>query len=225
MFKIPAKKVRNIERYILQLSNEQCVTYSKTGWLDNFNHASCRSHWKVIHMWRPHTYDRFASHYNAQLSRFNSRFASPGKEAVNAFSQDWNEDNDWICPPPGIILKAIRYMSILMPQELSLCFTGHFVYSGLFFTERFQRFLNICHKCLLTAQDWWLNNSRSYSKSNTEEICLLGISQIRQMLWDLEKLRSIFVVLAKFSRIYDIICLKFNMVVDYLSTAVSLCSS
>ena len=52
----------------------------------------------------------FASHYNAQLCSFNYRFASPGTEAVDTFSPDWTEDNDWICPPPGIILKAIRYM-------------------------------------------------------------------------------------------------------------------
>ena len=34
-----------------------------------------------------------------------------GAEAVEAFLQDWSKDNDWICPPPGIILKAIRYMN------------------------------------------------------------------------------------------------------------------
>jgi len=32
--------------------------------------------------WGPHLVDRFASHNNAQLSRFNSRFLSPGGCAV-----------------------------------------------------------------------------------------------------------------------------------------------
>ena len=38
--------------------------------------------------WGPHTIDRFASHYNAQLPRFNSRFWNPGTEAVDAFTCD-----------------------------------------------------------------------------------------------------------------------------------------
>ena len=50
----------------------------------------------------------FASH--AQLSSFYYRFVSPGTEAVDAFSPDCSEDKDSICPPPGIIFKAIRYM-------------------------------------------------------------------------------------------------------------------
>eukprot|EP00731_Ephydatia_muelleri_P033190 Em0026g10a len=40
-------------------------------------------------LWGPHTIDRFADHYNAQLVRFNSRFACPGAEAVDAFTIHW----------------------------------------------------------------------------------------------------------------------------------------
>ena len=39
--------------------------------------------------WGPHTVDRFASHCNAQVRKFNSRFLSPGCDAVDALSQDW----------------------------------------------------------------------------------------------------------------------------------------
>ena len=53
--------------------------------------------------------DQFASNYNAQLSKFNSRFAFPGAEAVDAFYQDRSKDNDWICPCPGIILRVIKH--------------------------------------------------------------------------------------------------------------------
>ena len=31
-------------------------------------------------LWGPHTVDRFATHYNAQLERFNSQYACPGSE-------------------------------------------------------------------------------------------------------------------------------------------------
>ena len=36
--------------------------------------------------WGPHTFDRFASYYNAQLPRFNSKFAAPGSAGVDALA-------------------------------------------------------------------------------------------------------------------------------------------
>ena len=36
----------------------------------------------------PHIVDRFATYYNAQLPRFNSKFASPGCSGVDALAQD-----------------------------------------------------------------------------------------------------------------------------------------
>ena len=37
--------------------------------------------------WGPH--NRFASFYNAQILKYNATFENPGKEAVDAFIQDW----------------------------------------------------------------------------------------------------------------------------------------
>ena len=37
-------------------------------------------------------------HLNAQLPRFNSRFAMPGSEAVDTFTVDWRGDNNWWSP-------------------------------------------------------------------------------------------------------------------------------
>ena len=59
--------------------------------------------------WGPHSVDRFASHYNAQLSRFNSRFLSPGCSAVDGLSQDWHDENNWLCPPVSAIVDVIRH--------------------------------------------------------------------------------------------------------------------
>ena len=39
--------------------------------------------------WGPHSVDSFACSYNTKLARFNSRFYSPGTEAVDAYTQDW----------------------------------------------------------------------------------------------------------------------------------------
>ena len=53
--------------------------------------------------------DRFASHYNAQLPRFNSRFWNPGTEAIDAFTADWHDDNNWLCPPVYLIPRSLRH--------------------------------------------------------------------------------------------------------------------
>ena len=59
--------------------------------------------------WGPHSVDRFPSHYNAQVSRFNSKFMSPGCCAVDALSQDWQGESNWLCPPVSMIVDVIRH--------------------------------------------------------------------------------------------------------------------
>ena len=60
--------------------------------------------------WGPHTVDRFASFYNAQLGRFNSRFWQPNTEAVDAFTQDWSVDNNWLCPPVALVVRTVKHL-------------------------------------------------------------------------------------------------------------------
>ena len=60
--------------------------------------------------WGPHAIDRFACHYNAQTPRYNSKFASPGCSGVDALAQDWSRDNNWICPPVGLIIHSVRLL-------------------------------------------------------------------------------------------------------------------
>ena len=60
--------------------------------------------------WGPHTFDRFATYYNAQLPRFNSKFASPGCSGVDALAQDWSSENNWICPPVSLIVDSVRHL-------------------------------------------------------------------------------------------------------------------
>ena len=61
--------------------------------------------------WGPHTIDRFASYYNAQLQRFNSKFASPSCSGVDALVQDWSRENNWVCPPVGLVVNAVRVLT------------------------------------------------------------------------------------------------------------------
>ncbi len=54
--------------------------------------------------------DRFANEQNAKLRRFNSRFACPGVEAVDAFSQDWAGVRNLLVPPPRLIAQVIQHL-------------------------------------------------------------------------------------------------------------------
>lgn len=58
--------------------------------------------------WGPHSIDHFASHYNAQVPRLNSKFTSLGCSAVYAFSQDWRGKNIWLCSPVSLVVDVIR---------------------------------------------------------------------------------------------------------------------
>lgn len=59
--------------------------------------------------WGPHTVDRFADMFNSQVERFNSRYWSPGTEAVDTFTCDWGGENNWWCPPLHLIPRLIRH--------------------------------------------------------------------------------------------------------------------
>ena len=56
--------------------------------------------------------DRFATCNNAQLPRFNSRYWSPGTEAVNTFTVNWAGENNWLCPPIALVPRAIRHAQV-----------------------------------------------------------------------------------------------------------------
>ena len=61
-------------------------------------------------LWGPHSVDRVACSYNTKLPRFNSRFLQPGTEAVDAFSQDWSSENNWLVPPTIPICRSLSHM-------------------------------------------------------------------------------------------------------------------
>lgn len=63
---------------------------------------------KAQSQWGPHTIDRFASHRNHLLPRFNSRVWCPNTEAINAFTQRWSGENNWCVPPVHLIAKVLR---------------------------------------------------------------------------------------------------------------------
>lgn len=66
---------------------------------------------KIIkNKWGPHDVDRFANYKNAKTRRFNSKFWNPRSEAIDAFSQNWCNDNNLLVPPPYQAAKVIRHV-------------------------------------------------------------------------------------------------------------------
>ena len=61
-------------------------------------------------IWGPHTVDRFANANNKKICRFNSVFWNPGSEAVDCFTQDWKDENNWLVPPIYLVLKTIKHL-------------------------------------------------------------------------------------------------------------------
>jgi len=48
--------------------------------------------------WGPHTIDHMATTVNAKLPHFNSHFWEARLEAVDAISQDWRGETNWVAP-------------------------------------------------------------------------------------------------------------------------------
>ena len=66
--------------------------------------------------WEPHSIDRFADEHNHLLPRSDFRFWSPCCETMDTFTRSWGFDNNWICPPPNLVLGALKHMRPCCPQ-------------------------------------------------------------------------------------------------------------
>ena len=61
-------------------------------------------------LWGPFDIDRFATFENKKLSRYNSRFFDYQCEAVDAFSQNWQDENNWLVPPIYLVNKTVFHL-------------------------------------------------------------------------------------------------------------------
>jgi hypothetical protein len=59
--------------------------------------------------WGPHTVDRFAAWGNSKLPRFNAKWLCPECEAVDAFTQDWRGENNWVAVAFDEILPVLLH--------------------------------------------------------------------------------------------------------------------
>lgn len=61
-------------------------------------------------LWGPFTIDRFANVDNRKIIRFNSKFWNPESEAIDALSQNWLGENNWLVPPVCLASKCILHL-------------------------------------------------------------------------------------------------------------------
>ena len=96
---------------------------------------------KIDKLWGPHTTDHFANSCNTKLTRFNSLFWCPGTEAVDAFSQDWSADINWLVPPIFFIASVIKYMIACKSQRTLIgpCWPSA-PFWPLFYKTKYQRY-------------------------------------------------------------------------------------
>ena len=62
-------------------------------------------------LWGPHTIDRFSSFHSRQLPRFNSHWANPCSESIDAFYFRWDNENTWLFPPPKLITRVLQHLA------------------------------------------------------------------------------------------------------------------
>ena len=63
-------------------------------------------------LWGAHTVDCFADFYIAKLSRFFSRFWSPGASGIDFFAQELSSENCLVVPPVSLVARVIHYLSL-----------------------------------------------------------------------------------------------------------------
>ena len=60
--------------------------------------------------WGPYTADRFSSYRTRQIPRFCSRWLNQCMEHLDAFTASWSGENNWLFPPPCIILRVMKHL-------------------------------------------------------------------------------------------------------------------
>ena len=93
-------------------------------------------------LWGPFTFDRFADSNNTKLSKFNSKFWSPGTAGVDAFAYSWEAENNWLVPPINLICRCLQYLqfqrvnaTLIVPYWPSAAFWPMIVNSDFTYKE------------------------------------------------------------------------------------------
>lgn len=80
-------------------------------WIDYSDWVISEEAWQMVERaYGPHTWDRFASHDNKRTAAFTARHSQPGCQWPDALSQPWDDQNNYVCPPESLLLRALRHI-------------------------------------------------------------------------------------------------------------------
>jgi len=80
-------------------------------WLDPNDWRLSQVSWDLIERrWGPHTMDRMADSQNSKCGRFNSIRWCPGTSGVDCFTQNWEKENNYVCPPINLIARVLKHL-------------------------------------------------------------------------------------------------------------------
>ena len=82
--------------------------------------------------WVTMTAFRFASYQNSKCSKFTSKYLCPSTQAVNAFSQDWSNEANWMVPTIYRLPKCLTHFVLSPPGTTGAwCYlVGHQLHYG-----------------------------------------------------------------------------------------------
>ena len=66
------------------------------------------------------TVDRFADSSNRKVKNFNSKYFCPGSFGVNAFTFDWSNHFNWLCPPIYLIGSTLSHARLCKAEGVLL---------------------------------------------------------------------------------------------------------
>ena len=84
--------------WIPRAQNGKADEISKYVYHDDWQ-TTCKLFNLINLKWGPHTIHRFANAKNTKTACFNSHYWNPACEAVDAFTQNWTGETNWIVPP------------------------------------------------------------------------------------------------------------------------------
>ena len=93
------------------------IRSAENWWADGLSRTTDTGDWRLNsgafkqldRDWGPHTVDRFATCNNAQLPRYNSAWADPRSEGLDAFAQEnWAVEVNY-CNPPWELLDRLAH--------------------------------------------------------------------------------------------------------------------
>ena len=119
-------KITQIVRKIHRWSTQNDTIINKAVWVprEENDEADALSKWKDHTEWKvqdwvfqkasrvfsPPQVDRFAMPKNAKTPRFNTLFDALGSEAIDAFTQDWTNQLNWVACPFSLIPQVLQLL-------------------------------------------------------------------------------------------------------------------